>query len=1204
MVEDARFDRATYRRYLQSHSEQSYRFLEAETLEEGLNLWRVQQPQLVLLDLILPDGDGLEFLEAIAEEGTDCKVPVIVLTGGGDEQTAVQAMKLGASDYLVKGNLTPASLVKSVMQVMDSVATKQKLARSRQQETLLAQIALRVRQSLDLKEVLNTTVQEVQQFFAADRVLIYQFNPDISGEIVAEAVIPPWKKCLHTHINDPCFQENRGGVYREGRISAITDIDHADLSECYRQLLEQFQVRANLVVPIILTDQKNTAQETSTLWGLLIAHQCSGPRQWEETDYQLLQRLSVQLAIAIGRAELYQSLRKWDTHLRMAQRIGKIGSWELEVKTGQLTWSAEKFHIFGLSPATATPSLEELWQWIHPEDRDRHQQAIRTAIETGIPYELEFRIYRADGSLAYVLGRGEPVFDSHNQVTHLVGTIQDQTDWKLAEQQLQAAKESAEYANRSKSEFLALMSHEIRTPMSAVLGLVDLLLRTELSARQKDYLTKIKTSAATLLEIINDILDFSKIEAGKLELEVAPFELDRILHHIANILALKASEKDLELVFQVEEDVPRHLLGDSLRLTQVLLNLVSNAIKFTDTGGVLLKIKVQSRSQETVQLRFEVEDTGIGLTSAQIETLFDAFTQVDVSTTRKYSGTGLGLAICKRLATLMGGNIGVTSQLNQGSTFYVEVELGYASQNPVDPLLDSMEHLQGLKCLVVDENPKVRKALTQFLSSFSFRVTSVASGEEALALLQQAPASDTYELVILDDCMPAMDGWETVRQMEAASQPTPLPEIMMTAYNPGEIEQQAEQAGIKALLRKPVNRTSLSKRILEIFGNAQPAYWKTDVSAVESEALQTIKGSHVLVVEDHEINQFLIRQLLHRIGIQADLAVNGQGAIARVQQGSRYDLILMDIRMPEVDGWEATRQIRNMAKAGNPEWEYLAAVPIIALSAHAMNTVRDQSLKAGMNDCLTKPISPEALFQVLLKWIPPKEKDVALQNRDVEATATLDDPLLPLDPLPGLNVKTGLSRIGGDGLAYQHLLKRFQSSYEEFISQLETAFDEDNHTQALYLVHTLKGAAGNVGADQLYQISADFEKALQTPTLTVRQRKAYLLSLNRELQQVQQSMTALLTKLTKSERDEVAPKITDPSEILGIVSSIAELLETNLAEAIDCLEVLKQQTKGTSWQPAVQKLENYLADFDTDKAQQLLKSIASRYNISEVHDDP
>ncbi|MDR9405120.1 MAG: ATP-binding protein, partial [Halothece sp. Uz-M2-17] len=482
--------------------------------------------------------------------------------------------------------------------------------------------------------------------------------------------------------------------------------------------------------------------------------------------------------------------------------------------------------------------IEDSLNRIHPDDRNQLQQCLERAIATGTPYELEFRIYRFDGTVITVLGRGEPVLSDKNQVTHLVGTVQDQTAQKLAEQELQAAKQSAEAANRAKSQFLALITHELRTPMNAVLGLSDLALRTPLNLTQRDYLTKIKTATTSLLDIINDILDLSKIEAEKLELESVSFELQPVFNQIEHILALKAAEKGLALIFEVEGNVPRYLQGDPLRLRQVLLNLVGNAVKFTETGSIWVKVKALSISEATVRLKFEVQDTGIGLTTAQIATLFDPFTQADVSTSHKYSGTGLGLAICKRLVTLMGGNIGVTSQPQQGSTFSFDIELGYNSAQQRDLLL---------------------------------------------------PHQD-----------------------------------------------------------------------------------QTDALSVETRVRQTVGGSHILLVEDNEVNQFIIQELLQSIGIKVDVVVDGQSAIAQVQ-AFRYDLILMDIQLPQIDGLEATRQIRAMARDTGKK--YLATVPIIALSAYTMNAVRDQSLQAGMNDHISKPVSPETLFQALLQWIPPKEQD-------------------------------------------------------------------------------------------------------------------------------------------------------------------------------------------------------------------------------------
>ncbi len=660
ILEDSEVDRTTYIRYLRSEAENySYDIIEAETLEDGLELWRSQTPDIALVDINLPDGDGLEFLEAIAGDYPDGKSPAILLTGQGDERVAVQAMKLGAADYLIKQDITAVSLYSSVEQVRDRLILSQKLMRSQQQEAVMVKIALRISSSLDLNVVLNATVQEVRHFLAADRVLVYQFAPDLSGTVAAEAVLDPWRSCLNLDIEDTCFQANLVGAYRQGKIFMASDIYRANMTKCHLQMLEQFQVKANLVVPILLPNDP-----TEALWGLLIVHQCNGPRHWEQIDTRLLEQLSVQLAIAIQQAELYQSLQK------------------------------------------VNESLEQ-------------------------------------------------------------------------------EKQAAVYANRAKSDFLAIMSHEIRTPMNGILGLTHLALQTNRDPGQQDYLTKIQSSANSLLEIINDILDFSKIEAGKLELESAPFALDEILKNIHNILALKAAEKDLQLIFDIGDNIPAYLIGDSLRLGQVLINLTSNAIKFTEKGGVMVSVETIDRTEKTVALKFLVQDTGIGLTPFQLESLFKAFTQADTSTSRKYGGTGLGLAICQRLVSLMGGTIGVESEPGLGSTFYFELELGYTEEPAEFRQADEIPDLRGLNCLVVDDNPLLLDAIGHILESFSFRVTRASSGLAAIEALRKAANSDPFQLVLIDSHMPQIDGIETIRQIKTDPQLAGIPQILMITPTDG-----------------------------------------------------------------------------------------------------------------------------------------------------------------------------------------------------------------------------------------------------------------------------------------------------------------------------------------------------------------------------------------------------------------------------------
>ena len=531
---------------------------------------------------------------------------------------------------------------------------------------------------------------------------------------------------------------------------------------------------------------------------------------------------------------------------------------------------------------------------------------------------------------------------------------------------LRLSKLKADEVTRIKSEFLANMSHEIRTPMNAIMGLSHLALRTDLSPKQADYLNKIENSAKSLLGIINDVLDFSKIEAGRLDMESVDFQLADVLDNLGSLIGLKAEEKGLEFMFNVDPEAPNHLVGDPLRLGQVLINLANNAVKFTDQGEVIVALRVLERQKNNVILEFSVRDTGIGLSPKQRERLFKPFTQADAGTTRQYGGTGLGLSISKRLVHMMGGEIHVESEPHMGSTFFFTAKFEVKpEQSPWHPGLDL--DLKGKPVLVADDNPSARQIMETLLSSFGFEVHAVDSGKKALMEIQAAHKGDgkPYELVFLDWKMPEMTGIQCALAIKKLSLNITPKIILVTAYSREEIIREAQKAELDGFLFKPLNPSILFDTVMETFGrNIRKKPRTTDMGATLKEALECIRGARVLLVEDNVINQQVARELLETAGLSVSIVPNGREAVSAVEAGA-FDLVLTDIHMPIMDGFQATAQIRR-----NPR---LKDLPIVAMTAQALSGDREKSLEAGMNDHITKPIDPDRLFAALVKWIPPQK---------------------------------------------------------------------------------------------------------------------------------------------------------------------------------------------------------------------------------------
>ncbi|VAW89785.1 diguanylate cyclase/phosphodiesterase (GGDEF & EAL domains) with PAS/PAC sensor(s) [hydrothermal vent metagenome] len=791
------------------------------------------------------------------------------------------------------------------------------------------------------------------------------------------------------------------------------------------------------------------------------------------------------------------------------------------------------------------------------------------------------------GELPFLTATGESIptlenlfviRDEQGKARFFGNVITDITQQKNTEKVLQEAKDQAEQANKSKGEFLANMSHEIRSPLNAVTGMTYLLQKTPLTTRQQDYLNIILSSSNTLLGVINDILDFSKIEAGHLKMEQTRFLLDDVFKNLSSLESLRASQKELEIVFSIDKGIPQAVVGDPLRLGQILINLTSNAIKFTERGQIVVSVVPVSLQGERVKLNFSVQDTGIGIEQTKAAQLFEPFTQADGSTTRQYGGTGLGLAICKQLVELMDGSIGVESEIGRGSRFYFDVEFTRADDEGEMPLLPSPD-LSGMRVLVVDDNAVARETLQAMLESFSFNVSVVSSGSEALAELERACGAGSdghYDLVLMDWKMPGMDGVEASRLIQQSDWLPQLPTvIMVTAYSRDEVMKEANKVGIEGFLVKPVNASTLFNAIVEALA---PSNGGDTLSVPIPVPEINLSGARVLVVEDNRINQRIAREILQGVGVEVEVAANGAIAVQAVRDSS-FDLVLMDLQMPEMDGYQATRMIRKDKQ--------FDALPIIAMTAHAMAGDREKCLDAGMNDHLTKPIDPEHLFAVLQRWIeivdPINESNVTADCSDAHCGG------LPLGNLVGIDLSKGLARIGGNQTLFLSLLQEFVDDHQADSMILDDALNAGDMASARRLIHTLRSVAGSIGAEALEESAVTLEQALASDKLYPEAHAAFLIEFN----QVMNSLVDALDNVTVAE-----PEAEKNVEWVDVdwegIQTLGMLLFEGNASAKSCFQQCKSGLAQFAEAEELLLLEGQVADYDFTEAHNTLRRIVAK----------
>ncbi|MGV6475153.1 response regulator [Azotobacter vinelandii] len=810
------------------------------------------------------------------------------------------------------------------------------------------------------------------------------------------------------------------------------------------------------------------------------------------------------------------------------------------------------------------------------EERSRYQAASERLLREGGLFSTERRIRYADGrehpsiyTLAgYPGGDGRPA--------GLLGMLIDISAQKASERALAEAKELAEEATRMKSDFLANMSHEIRTPMNVIMGMTQLALDSGLDERQRNFVEKAHDAARSLLGIINDILDFSKIEAGKMRFEQVDFQLESVTDHLADLSVLKAQEKGLELLFDIATDVPTALIGDPLRLGQVLSNLLDNAIKFTSRGEITLRIRKECEDERGVRLRFEVRDTGIGLNETQRRKLFRAFTQADSSTSRQYGGTGLGLAICKHLVAMMDGEIGVDSSPGVGSTFHFDARFERQA-NQRELLADSAD-LLGMRVLVVDDNASALEIFAGMLSALRFAVTTADNAPQAIRLLERAQQEDNpYRLVIMDWLMPGMDGVQAVGAIRAAPRiaETPL-FVMVTSYGRDELLERLGKVPVEGLLVKPVTPSSLLDGILDACSRRMRTA-PNSRKALESEAEQAreaLRGVHLLLVEDNPVNQEMAMELLATAGIRVDVANDGAEAVGKVMAHA-YDGVLMDCQMPVMDGFEATRRIR---RAG------LVDLPILAMTASTMAGDRERCLAAGMHAYIAKPIDVAQLFVTLRHWVG--------SGRPLALPA----PLAIGGSVPTASANTALERagalrrLGGNRALLDRLLARFAATQADAAARLGAALAAGDREGARRIAHTLKGLAGNIGATELATQAATLEQCLgqnrQPPAET--------------LDDLERTLGALCASIAAPAAGNPAPIVAEtPQELSALdegLRTLEALLRDDDADAVAQLRALGPRLAARGLGERAGELQALVARYDFEAA--LASLAAIRRNLA------
>ncbi|MFZ5774748.1 MAG: response regulator [Thermodesulfobacteriota bacterium] len=1053
-------------------------------------------PDLILVDLSLPDSQGMATFTALRDRVP--QVPVVILSDTENEEAALAALGMGAMEYLSKEHLAIGrSLERSLRYAMERHRVREELKQSRKRYWRILNAitsylySVRLENGLAVETTHNAACEAVTGYsaseFAAKSTLWIDIVPEEDRPAVREQIrklldgekVGPLehriirKDRVERWISNmpvPFYDEDGRLISYDGVVQDITDRKHAeDGLRSARDLLE-----------------KRIEERTAELVAANEALQAEMMHR-EKMERELMREFAVTAALSRLYAPLISVHASFEDYalvvLQQAMRLsesphGYVAT--IDEKSGGLhahtvvpmtgegdcrLSDEQRKQIFcfgedGRSSGLLGESLKSR-EGFFTNDPGGHSAA-KGSPPGHLPIAnfLSVPVLLADelvGQIALANKPGSYDATDLEAIQRIADYYAMAIQRQRYEEQLRQAVETAKQASQAKSEFLANMSHEIRTPMNAIMGMVNLALKLPLAPKAMEYLTIAKYSSKALLAIINDILDFSKIESGKLTIESIEFSLQDILINLMEMFRENGREKGLSLNIDVAGDVPDLLVGDPLRLGQILVNLLSNAVKFTSQGGITVSILCGKRGEEGVRLRFEVRDTGIGIDESKLATVFDAFEQADGSTTRKYGGTGLGLAICKRLATMMGGAIGVSSTPGQGSVFSFELPLGLPTEAGA-PTVAAPPNFSGKRVLVVDDEVYLVELMETILAEYGFSVVSATRPSEALRILREETIPATrFDLILLDLMLPEQDGISTAKVIRNEERLKNIPIIIVTGMGNDLVEQRARQAGVNGFLRKPVSRTLLVNCINDVL-RGEMKEEAADGWRDGDEAVRMLHGRKILLVEDNRFNQMVVQEVLAGAGLVVAVANNGREALEKLDDS--IEAVLMDIQMPEMDGYEATSQIRQQPR--------FAKLPIIAMTAHAMTGDRERCLEAGMDGYVSKPFEPREVFDILARYL--LRGGVTEQSAKPAQGAVVSEDLLS-------RVHGHLETVYHFGQEQrQHMLDGARPVLREYFQQGREALIRGDLETLSRVAHSVKGSLGALGLRDLASLAERIEK--------------------------------------------------------------------------------------------------------------------------------